>query len=138
MRRFAFLFTVSFLFLLILSCGVQRSGVNHHSSKLELKSAEQSKDSTDYELIIFDPGFDFWLNSKAESKEMYTNDYLSSINRLMVQEWNRRYSAGDRRFASFIDYDISEEYSLDLNYRLFMYFRYFQEINRIRLVPGIR
>jgi hypothetical protein len=100
-----------------------------------LKRCSSSK-ADEYELIVFDSGFDFWLNSSGHSISQYSNEYLRSMNISYVQEWNRRNIMGDRRFESYIDYDTFEDYNKDFNYKLFMYFKYFEEKNRLKLIPG--
>lgn len=121
--------------LLILSCATQREINSNGSGRLILKDTSQVKDSLEYELIVFDPGFDFWLSSNSFQKNQYSNAYLQSMNNLYVTEWNRRYSLGSRLIESYIDYSPLNEYDFELNYKLFMYFKYFEESNRIKLLP---
>lgn len=121
--------------LFIFSCGTQREVATNGSGRLALRDTSQVTDSLEYELIIFDQGFDFWLSSRSFQKNQYSNSYLQSMNNLYVIEWNRRYSMGDRRIESYIDYSPFNEYDFELNYKLFMYFKFFEERNRIKLLP---
>lgn len=121
--------------LLIFSCATQREINSNGSGRLILRDTSQVKDSLEYELIVFDPGFDFWLSSNSFQKNQYSNAYLQSMNNLYVTEWNRRYSLGSRLIESYIDYSPFNEYDFELNYKLFMYFKYFEESNRIKLLP---
>ena len=121
--------------LLIFSCATQREINSNGSGRLILRDTSQVKDSLEYELIVFDPGFDFWLSSNSFQKNQYSNAYLQSMNNLYVAEWNRRYSLGSRLIESYIDYSPFNEYDFELNYKLFMYFKYFEESNRIKLLP---
>lgn len=121
--------------LLIFSCATQREINSNGSGRLILRDTSQVKDSLEYELIVFDPGFDFWLSSNSFQKNQYSNAYLQSMNNLYVTEWNRRYSLGSRLIESYIDYSPLNEYDFELNYKLFMYFKYFEESNRIKLLP---
>lgn len=121
--------------LLIFSCATQREINSNGSGRLTLRNTSQAKDSLEYELIVFDPGFDFWLSSNSFQKNQYSNAYLQSMNNLYVTEWNRRYSLGSRLIESYIDYNPFNEYDFELNYKLFMYFKYFEESNRIKLLP---
>ena len=121
--------------LLIFSCATQREINSNGSGRLTLRNTSQAKDSLEYELIVFDPGFDFWLSSNSFQKNQYSNAYLQSMNNLYVTEWNRRYSLGSRLIESYIDYSPFNEYDFELNYKLFMYFKYFEESNRIKLLP---
>lgn len=110
--------------------------LNMEGSRIEGDLAEMYllEKAPEYELTVFDPGFEYWLNSNPISIDSYSNDYLRSKNMRYSQEWNRMYLRGDRRFESYVDYDPSTRYNKDFNYKLFMYFRYFEETNRIKLL----
>ena len=128
--------------VLMISCGVQRDGTGRNktgeklspASRLALRDTSATKDSVEYELIIFDPGFEFWLHTKSFSKHQYSNEYLQTTNHQYVTEWNRRYAAGDHRIESYIDYSPFNDYDFELNYKLFMYFRYFEETYKVKLL----
>lgn len=135
MKSIAQIIGIIIISLLIFSCAIQRETSNKSVGRLALRDTSQVKDSLEYELIIFDQGFDFWLSSKSFHKNQYSNSYLQSMNNLYVMEWNHRYSMGDRRIESYIDYSPFNEYDFELNYKLFMYFKYFEESNRIKLLP---
>jgi len=91
-------------------------------------------DSLTYELIIFDVHFDTWMFAKARPMSFFTQAYLESWNAQLVREWNS-YSIGMNRRGcgnlSYIDYDPNINYGMELNYRLFYYFRYMHERCRI-------
>lgn len=120
--------------VLIFSCITQRGINDSRAGRLGIRDTTSVKDSTEYELIVFDPGFDYWLNSHSFSKNQYTNAYLQSMNNQYVQEWNHRYAIGDRRIESYIDYDAHNKYDFEFNYKLFMYFKYFEETYRTKLL----
>ena len=90
---------------LFFSCASQKEVAQNKKGRCAIK------DSAQYELIVFDSGFDFW---------------------------NRRYAAGDPRINSYIDYSLNRDYGFDFNYKLYMYFRFFEDTNRIKLIPGNR
>jgi hypothetical protein len=135
MKRFLQFLSIGIIALVIISCGSIRSSSDSKQGRLGV-DATNGKDTTTYELIVFDPGFDFWLSGKTFSKKQYTNEYMQSMNNMYVIEWNRRYSMGDRRVGSYIDYDATTKYDLDFNYKLFMYFKYFEESYNIKLIAG--
>jgi hypothetical protein len=98
------------------------------------------KDSTEYGLIIFDIGFDTWLAMKP-SKNFFTNEYYKQKNIRFVREWNYRYMNPHRYgsiYGNYIDYDPMTDYGIDLNYKLYYYFRYFEEKHRVKLIPDRR
>ena len=98
-----------------------------------------SVDSIEYELIVDDPGFETWLYTKPPM-EFYSQQYYASMNRLYVSEWNYRYSTlkNHGEYDSYIDYEPETDYGLELNYRLFYYFKYFEEKHRTKLYPSSR
>jgi len=93
-------------------------------------------DSLEYKLIVLDPGFEAWLATKP-SKEFYSQEYYEQRNRLYVTEWNQRYMTfrNNERYETYIDYNPHTDYGLDLNYKLYYYFKYFEETNRVKLYP---
>lgn len=122
---------------MLFSCGIQRN-ISDSKGRIAVKDTISVADSTEYELIVFDPGFDYWFNSRSYTKSQYSNEYLRSMNIQYVNEWNSRFNRGDRRIDSYIDYDPFVNYDSDFNYKLFMYFKYFEECNRTKLIPGRR
>lgn len=121
---------------IIFSCGVQRGVKSPANGGFAIKDTVSAQDSLEYELIVFDPSFEYWLQSRSINKSQYSNHYLKNMNRIYADEWNRRYARGDRRFDSYLNYDPFVEYDFEFSYRLFMYFKYFEEVHRIKILPG--
>ncbi len=48
------------------------------------------------------------------------------------------HSSNQGEYDSYIDYNPNIDYGLDLNYKLYYYFRYFEEKHGIRLYPAFR
>ena len=119
---------------LAFSCLSQRKVPGNNTGKLDFKEKSEVKDSSEYELIVFDPQFDYWISSRGYSINQYSNEYLQSTNSRYAQEWNNHYNRGDRRMSNNIDYDILTSYNKEFNFKLFMYFKYFEETNRIKLL----
>jgi len=125
--------------ILTASCGVFQS--DKMSGRVGLKHGTdmvESKDSLEYELIIIDHGFDTWLLKNGHMKGQYENAHLQNLNSIYSNTWNQLYMTGDRRIESYIDYDVRIDYGFDFNYKLFMYFKYFEEVNRVDLRTGRR
>jgi hypothetical protein len=133
MKKICFVL-ISVLTLAYSDCFGQKTG-----DRNRIKIDTVSVDSLTYELIIFDPGFDAWL-AVQHPKNFQTKEYYELKNRFYVQEWNNRYlsSKNDGLYGNFIDYRPATDYGLDLNYRLYYYFRFFEERNKITLVPPRR
>ncbi len=135
MKNVITLSILAIFFALVFSCGTLRSSEGRATGSVAIEDTLTTADSVEYELIVFDPGFDFWLEGKSYLRNQYSNEYLQTYNRMYVNEWNNRYSRGDRRISNYIDYDPFADYPFELNYKLYMYFRYFEEMNRVRLLP---
>jgi len=125
-------------FLLLISVFYRSLGQDKPSARIAVADTA-SKDSTEYELIIIDPGFEVWL-AQQHPKEYYSQYYYESWNRLYVPEWNYRYFSNKYHgeYDSYIDYNPKINYGLDLNYKLYYYFKYFEETHNTRLYPAFR
>jgi len=122
-----------------ISCGVLRS--DKMSGRVGFKhdtNITESKDSLEYELIIIDSRFDSWFLRNDYMRGQYGDTYLKNMNSIYANSWNRLYMTGDRRVESYIDYNVQIDYGFEFNYKLFMYFRFFEEVNRVDLRTGIR
>lgn len=89
-----------------------------------------ANDELEYEIIIIEPGFDFWLASIAKPEGYYSQNYLETKNLIYVTEWNNRvlqpqlYNPG--LYEMQIDYTPGIDYGYEVNYKLYNYFIYFQ------------
>lgn len=117
----------------LISCAtIKKSGQPGKPKKVEVIS--DSKDSTEYELIIIDPGFQSWFDRNYKPAWYYTNDYLATWNYQYVIAWNAKVTdpsffqnRADNPFIQEIDYRSDIDYGLDLNYKLYHYFKYIEE-----------
>lgn len=137
MKRLIFIIIALFLFTLPQIYG-QKGEKNAGRSKVD--TIKLVNDSLEYELIIIDPGFEGWLASKP-SVNYLSNTYYRSRNNLYVIEWNHRYLSPltyGSKYENYIDYDSRIDYGVELNYKLYYYFRYFEEKNRTVLLPSGR
>lgn len=92
---------------------------------------EEQEEKKEYDLIIMDPGFESWFVTQAKPMWYYSNSYYKSWNQIYVQAWNERADnplryGGERDFPfeNHINYDPNTDYGIDLNYKLFWYFKY--------------
>lgn len=100
----------------------------------------EEADTTEYELTIFDPGFERWFTRTARPISFYNEEQLASWNRNLTQQWNSMLGSSwlrDCMPSNYIDYRPNIDYGKELNYKLFYYFRYVHEQCRIfRQTPG--
>lgn len=119
--------------------------VGCNSTKTTLKGNEDlqeqpyriANDSLEYEIIIFDLGFETYLQTIARPANFYTQQYYENKNRLYVTEWNIRAQNpsryNNRIFENRIDYDFNTDYGLDVNYKLYNYFKFVEYKYNIKL-----
>lgn len=92
------------------------------------------QDSTEYKLVVFDGGFETWYIQRDLPSSYHSEQYYEHWNQRYVNEWNYRYSLGDSRFTTSIDYDPSKDYGIELEHKLYYFFKYFEEKNNISLI----
>ena len=120
----------------IISCNTSKTAIPQ-KSKTEKELAIASNDTVtianeelEYEIIIIEPGFNFWLASRAKPEGFYSQEYLENRNYQYVVAWNQRVLQ-PQRYNSIIyelqvDYQPNIDYGYEVNYKLYNYFIYFQ------------
>lgn len=90
-----------------------------------------ANDSLEYEIIIIDPGFSYFLNSRAKPEGFYSQQYLENKNRFLVNDYNQRVQQPFRYntniYTQEIDYSPQIDYGYEVNYKLYYYFVYLAE-----------
>jgi hypothetical protein len=133
--------------LLINSCGGGKQSVQ--LSEDEKRAFEQTQGDTialanaktEYELLIIEPGFNFWLQSIAKPEGYYSQSFLENRNRIYVMNWNQRVllpgQFDPNLYEQTINYDPNIDYGYDVNFKLYNYFIYFQRKYNQRLGPWV-
>ncbi|MBT8273499.1 MAG: hypothetical protein KJO77_06815, partial [Bacteroidia bacterium] len=89
-----------------------------------------ASDKVEYEIIIIEPGFNSWLQARAQPEGYYTQEFLESRNAIYVTAWNNRVLDPSRfdpnLYQMQIDYNPMIDYGYEVNYKLYYYFIYFQ------------
>lgn len=122
------------VFSLIIGCNTTKPTAS--KSNEELANAKVSdtvkiaNDSLEYQIIIIEPGFNYWLLSTARPEGYYSQQFLESRNIIFVSEWNTRVLQPQRfnpnLYEMQIDYQQGIDYGYEVNYKLYNYFIYFQ------------
>lgn len=93
----------------------------------------------EYEILIIDIGFDSWLVTQRPIS-YYSQWVMESRNNIYVIEWNQRVLHTNRYntdlYWQTIDYDPQIDYGKEVNYMLYMYFKFFEEKYNQNLVFG--
>jgi hypothetical protein len=125
-------------YVLMFVCVLTACTLQKKATGFDIKSAETTpNDSTEYELIIIDPGFDSWFLIHSRPLWYHSKEYLESWNQQYVSAWNAkalspRYS---RFFESTINWDPFVDYGLEINHMLFYYFQYVEKELKINILP---
>ncbi len=134
---------------IIYSCGSSqqefKEDLNITEAEKEAFSVKKSdtvtiaNDSVEYEITIIDPGFSIWLNSIAQPRGYYSQQFMESRNDIYVLNWNQRamqpLQYNPDLYEMQIDYDPRIDYGYEVNYQLYNYFLYFQRKYNQRLGP---
>lgn len=111
--------------LLIFSCVTQQKTI---SKNLPEEAVRIANDSLGYEIIIIDMGFETYLNSIAKPANFYAKEYYETKNKFYVTEWNIRarnpLKYDSSIYENEINYDASTDYGLEVNYKLYNYFKF--------------
>lgn len=119
---------------LAFSCNSSKKTTSTNNEQLEnLKLNDTviiTNDELEYEILIIEPGFNYWLASRARPVGFYSQSYLETRNRIYVTEWNNRVMQPLRfnpnLYELQIDYLPGIDYGYEVNYKLYNYFIFFQ------------
>ena len=108
------------------------------SNKTLVISEDNSEvsDSTEYDVIISEPGYDSWMATNRKPIWYHSKEYYENLNQLYVNEWNHRVrTVGyDKPYDYLINYDPSIDYGEEVEYKLFWYFKFMQQKYDIKLL----
>ncbi|WP_051697479.1 DUF6146 family protein [Prevotella sp. 10(H)] len=81
----------------------------------------------EYEAIVLEPGYETFLATQ-QSMNFFSESTLKTKNTFLVSEWNYRCDNPMRYspqvYEAKVDYDPKNEYGLETEYRLYMFFRF--------------
>ncbi len=124
MKNFLYLIIIAIIFY---ACGNTNKTVKSDTDLPE-HAVKIANDSLEYEIIIIDIGFDTYLKSIAKPANYHSQNYYETKNRFYVTEWNIRarnpLRYNSNIYENVIDYDFHTDYGLDVNYKLYNYFKF--------------
>lgn len=97
--------------------------------------AVELADSAAYEIIVFDVGFENWLTTNSRPVWYYENDYYRTKNNQYTIAWNNLVRQAMYRppYEYEIEYDPKVDYGIDVNWKLFWYYKYLEHTIGIKL-----
>jgi hypothetical protein len=113
--------------LFIAACSSTTKTATQETNKSQ-EAVRIANDSLEYEIIIMDIGFETYLNTIAKPMNFYSKEYYETKNRFYVSEWNSRALNPLRYrkdiYENQIDYDFNVDYGIEVNYKLYNYFKF--------------
>ena len=121
------LFYVLTLGLFIYSCSSSRNrDMVSQDETMKTDTVVIANDDLEYEIIIIEPGFSYFLNSQARPEGYYSQSYLENKNLFLVNDYNQRVKQPFRYdpniYEQEINYDANTDYGYEVNYKLYYYF----------------
>jgi len=115
------------------SCGLNQK-VATNQTKTPVSLSSESVDTSEYEILIIDPGFEPWFVTHRKPEWYYEQVYMENWNRQYVSAWNIKVMSGrfqlaypDNPFIERIEYKPFINYGLEVNHKLYYYFKYIEE-----------
>ncbi len=104
-------------------------------AKTSATLAQQSQDSTEYEIMIIDPHFDLWYQLNYSEAKDRSQEYYRGKNLVAVSNWNNYARSGSHSevIDSEINYQPGIDYGVEINRKLYWYFKYVQSNYKVRL-----
>jgi hypothetical protein len=116
--------------IVLWACSPAKNSVRSTEAK-----APVIQDSLEYEIIITDIGFNDWYIMNYSPAKDYSNDYYRRQNQVAVLNWNEYFRTGQfpRVVDDYINYRHDVDYGIEVNRKLFWYFKYVEETYALRL-----
>jgi len=125
-----------------ISCNSSKQTIQKEATAnlIENDTIKISGPNLEYDIIIIEPGFNYWLKSVAKPEGYYNQSYLENKNTFYVSEWNNRVNQPSRHsqnlYEMAINYQSGTDYGYEVNYKLYNYFIYFQNTYKQNLLGG--
>ncbi|CAD0005633.1 DUF6146 family protein [Flavobacterium chungangense] len=138
MKSLIYILGVLFTVIACSSSSKNKTVINDPTSQIAVNDTVRiANDSLEYEVIIIDNGFSFWLASQALPRNYYSLAYLENKNLMYVTEWNSRVLQPQRYnpnlYEMTIDYQPHIKYGYEVNYLIYNYMIYFQNTFKQKL-----
>jgi len=124
--------------LFICSCATSNNFNTNTTTNFSVSDTLRiANDSLEYEVVIFEPGFNTWLITQRP-RGYYSEIFLEIRNRRYVAEYNRRvqtpWQFDPNLYPQTIDYQMQIHYGYEVNYLLYNYFLFFEQRYKQRFI----
>lgn len=138
------IFTFSAILLMAFISACTAGGRANVDKPVSPNLVNMDEEEEEYELLIIDPGYQSWIITNARPINFYSPAYYKIRNQQYVASWNEkvnqqaRYNSANYPFENRIDYNPNIDYGVELDYELYWYFRYIQNLyGSLYNFPGI-
>lgn len=124
------------IFLLMLGVVAVACVSQKNAQKTGNNAPVLTDDSTRYEITLIDPDFDLWYSTHYTPALDRSNALYRSLNLTGVSNWNLYFTHNRHSGVvdSYINYNPSVDYGIEVNRKLFWYFTYIEQKFNIRLL----
>lgn len=134
-----YVFGITIVVFSLNSCGSSKTENQKKNTQYStLKFEKESTDSTEYEIIITDIGYESFLITQKPIN-FYSQKYYENWNSYYVSDWNQKVQTSmyhsakyQNVFDMYIDYNQSINYGIEVNYKLYYYFMFVEKRYGIR------
>lgn len=127
----------SFVLMVFMGCNAQKNNANTEKdggiTSIENGKVTIANPELEYEVIIMDIGFESWFATNKKPKGYYNLTFLEAKNRRWVQQWNAKAMRINSKIDYTIDYNWQTHYGYEVNYMLYHYLLYYQQVNNLKL-----
>jgi hypothetical protein len=118
--------------VLILSCATTRNVPENTDLQ------DNVPDSTEYEMIVMDPGFESWFAVNSKPDWYHSQTYYENWNRQYTHAWNSKINTfpHGHLLSTSVNYEDNIDYGLEINHKLFYYFKYVERVLRIPILKN--
>ncbi len=119
------LYGIILLSVLMWACAPSSRLVTPPASNV-IDLSQNNEDQEEYEVSVFDPGFETWFTTTWNSAKDRSENYYSHWNQMYVSAWNYKVGrpGSARFFENTIQYDPTIEYGMEVERKLYYYFRW--------------
>ncbi|MFL9834715.1 DUF6146 family protein [Chryseobacterium terrae] len=124
---------IRLFFIIIPMCSFAQNNPKNEKEDSAMKPSKN--DEGEWDLIVIDTQFDYFMNAIAKPINQYTEANLKSRNTILVNQWNSYFNSGRYRniIESSIEYDPREKYGIKFEYKLYQVFAYVSWKYNLRL-----
>ncbi len=115
--------TMFYFFSFVILIGLFSCGTTSKADKERIQKTE-TNDSTEYELVVFDTGFETWFQQRSKPSWYHSKPFYKTWNQRYVNEWNARVRTGKRGYDTEINYNPTIDYGIELEHKLYYFFKY--------------